>query len=175
MRHICLAAIALISSAAPLAAQAGVAQPGATVRATLGTGDPLIGTLISRTADSLTMALRGRDALVKVANSSIGSLEVMNGKRRIAPAAKWAIVGGGLWALVTLALPYDDCQTRPTQYCSNSRGEFVGLQAAGMAMITGAIGAVRGEERWVRIEGSAPTTFIAPSPRGAAVGVRFSL
>jgi hypothetical protein len=41
-----------------------------------------------------------------------------------------------------------------------------------MAMIAGGIGASRGEDHWVRIEGSAPNVFVAPSSRGVSAGLR---
>jgi hypothetical protein len=160
--------------ASPAAAQTGNIQGGNTVRATLTTGEhqALVGTLVSRSADSLIMLPRGSDGLVRLPSSSVRSIEVLNGKDRIRPAIRWGLIGGGVWGVVAAFIPYDNCNTRRVEYCANSRGEFVAIQAAGMAMIAGGIGASRGEDRWVRIEGSAPPAFVAPSSRGVSAGLR---
>jgi hypothetical protein len=169
-----LTVLAAVVFASPLAAQGGGVQGGNAVRATLTTGEheTLVGTLVSRTADSLVMLPRGSEGLVRLPSSSVRTIEVLNGKNHIRPAVRWAVIGGGIWGIVAAFAPYDDCNTRRVEYCSNSRGEFVAIQAAGMAIIAGAIGAVRGEDRWVRIEGSAPSVFVAPSTRGVSAGMR---
>jgi len=167
-----LTVLAAVALASPLAAQ-GV-QGGSTVRAMLTTGEneTLVGTLISRTADSLVMLPRGSEALVRLSSSSVRAIEVMNGKDRIRPAIRWAAIGGVVWGVVAAFAPYDDCHVRQVEFCSNSRSEFVALQAAGMAVVTGSIGAYRGEDRWVRIEGAAPKVFVAPSSHGVSAGLR---
>ena len=110
--------------------------------------------------------------LAALPSSSVRSIEVLNGKNRIRPAVRWAVIGGGLWGIVAAFAPYDNCNTRRVEGCANSRGEFVAIQTAGMAMIAGSIGAIRGEEHWVRIEGSAPSAFVASSSRGVSAGLR---
>jgi hypothetical protein len=169
-----LTVLAVVVFASPLTAQGGSVQGGNTVRATLTTGEyeTLVGTLVSRTADSLVMLPRGSEGLVRLPLSSVRAIEVLNGKNRIRPAVRWAVIGGGLWGIVAAFAPYDNCNTRRVDYCSNSRGEFVAIQAAGMAMIAGAIGASHGEDHWVRLEGSAPSVFVAPSSRGVSAGLR---
>ena len=180
MRHLGPAALVLLSLLAggtPLAAQSGTVQPGTTVRATMatGVGEVLVGTLLSRTADSLTIVTRGNDAIVRIPSTSIRSIEVVNGKRRVAPGLKWALIGGGVWAAITSALPFENCATNKTSFCYDSRAQFVAEQAVAMAAVAGGFAAYRGEDHWVRIEGSAPTAFIAPSSRGGvSIGLRFS-
>jgi hypothetical protein len=167
-----LTVLAAVAFASPLAAQ-GV-QGGSTVRATLTTGEneTLVGTLVSRTADSLVMLPRGSEALVRLPSSSVRAIEVMNGKNRIGPAVRWGVIGGGVWALVAAFVPFDNCNTRQVEFCSYSRAQFVAGQAFTMAIAAGAIGAYRGEDRWVRIEGPAPSVFVAPSTRGVSAGLR---
>jgi hypothetical protein len=169
-----LTVFAAVAFASPLAAQIGGVQGGNTVRATLTTGEneTLVGTLISRTADSLVMLPRGSEGLVRLPSTSVRTIEVLNGKDRIRPAVRWAVIGGGLWGIVAAFVPYDNCNVRRVEFCSNSREEFVAGQAAVMAIVTGAIGAYRGEDRWVRIEGSAPSVIVATSSRGVSAGLR---
>lgn len=172
-----LGLIALVASASPLAAQAGNIQGGTTIRATLTTGDhqALVGTLVTRSADSLVMVPRGAEGLVRLPSSSIRSIDVLNGKDRVRTAIRWGVIGGGIWGVVATMVPFEDCHVRRTQYCANSRGAFVGLQAASKAVMTGVVGAFRGEDRWVRVEGSAPTAFIAPSSGRVSAGLRVGL
>jgi len=167
-----LTVLAAVAFALPLAAQG--LQGGSAVRAILTTGEheTLVGTLVSRTADSLVMLPRGSEALVRLPSSSVRAIEVLNGKNRLRPAVKWAVIGGGLWGLLATGVPYDNCNTRPVEGCANSREEFVAIQTAGMAMIAGSIGAMRGEDHWVRIEGPAPRPFVATSSRGVSAGLR---
>lgn len=169
-----LTILAAVVIASPLAAQNGNIQGGNTVRATLTTGEhqALVGTLVSRSADSLILLPRGSDGLVRLPSSSVQSIEVLNGKNRIRPAVRWGLIAGGIWGVVAAFAPYDDCKKVRTEYCSNSRGEFVALQTTAMAVIAGSIGASRGEDQWVRIEGAAPTAFVAPSSRGVSAGLR---
>jgi hypothetical protein len=178
MRHLRSAALAILATlaGASLAAQSGTVQAGTMVRATLATGasDVLVGTLVSRTPDSLTIVLRGNDAIVRLPGSSIRSIDVMNGKNRLAPGIRWALIGGGIWALVSTAIPYDKCGTSQVTYCSDSRAQFVTEQAIAMAIAAGGFAAYRGEDHWVRIEGSAPTPLITASSHGASIGVRFA-
>lgn len=171
-----LTALAAVVFASPLSAQGGNFQGGNTVRATLNTGEheTLVGTLVSRTTDSLVMMPHGSEGLVRLPSSSVRAIEVLNGKNRIRPAVRWAVIGGGLWGIVATFIPYDDCNTRRVDFCSNSRGDFVAMQAVGMAMIAGSFGAARGEDHWVRIEGSPPAAFVAPSSHGVSAGLRMA-
>lgn len=176
MRYHTISILGLIAIvlATPAAAQFGNVQGGTTVRATLTTGEreALVGTLVSRSADSLVMVLRGTEGLVRVPSSSVRSIDVLNGKSRMRPAIRWAAIGGGIWGVVATMVPFDDCQIKRSDYCADSRGQFVAVQAASMALMAGVFGAVRGEDRWVRLEGSAPTAFVAPSSRGISTGLR---
>ena len=167
-----LTVFAAVAFASPLAAQS--VQGGSTVRAMLTTGENemLLGTLISRTADSLVMLPHGSEALVRLPSSSVRGIEVLNGKNRIRPAIRWGLIGAGVWGIVAAFVPFDDCTVRQVEFCSNSRAEFVAVQTAGMAIAAGAYGAYRGEDRWVRIEGPAPRVFVAPTARGVSAGVR---
>ena len=175
MRTFPLVLLALIAVATPLTAQVGAVQQGAVVRATLTAGgrEPLVGTLLTRTADSMTIVTRGTEGIIRLPNSAVTSLEVMNGKERMPTAVRWGLVGGGVWGLASAFFPFDRCAVRRSDYCADSRGQFMATQAIGMTVIAGVVGAIRGQDRWVRIEGSGPTAFVAPSTHGTSVGVRF--
>lgn len=176
-RVFCMFAV-LLSVATNVTAQTptGVAQPGTVIRAELSLpkSDPLVGTLVSRTSDTLTLALRS-GGIVKIANSALRGLDVSNGRRRLAPAVRWALIGGGIWGLISTVIPFESCDPARYTNCNSTntftRSEFVLAQALGMAVITGTIGAVRGDEAWTRIEGTSASVFIRPTTRGAVAGV----
>lgn len=119
------------------------------------------------------MVTRGNDALVRLPATSVRAIDVRNGKHRLAPAAKWAVLGGVIWGGIAAVLPLEPCTSTRTEICGK-RSDFVTEQALGMAIITGVVGAVRGEDRWVRLEGTSPTAFIAPSGRGGMAGLRMA-
>jgi hypothetical protein len=170
------ALVGLITVSTALAAQSGIVQPGTVVRiAQTGASDALVGTLVSRTRDSLMVVVRGNDAMVRLPAASVQSIDIMNGKRRVEPALKWGLIGGGIWGLVAAAVPFDKCSENMVPGCADSRGQFMAIQATGMAIVVGSIIAFRGEDRWVRVEGSAApaSVVVAPSPGGVSVGLRF--
>lgn len=180
MRHTCLTALTLatlLGTSVSLAAQTRTVNAGTIVRAELAAApnEWLEGTLVSRTADSLTLVTRSAGALVQLAASNVRSLEILNGKRRLAPAAKWAIIGGGVWGLIVAALPYTECN--PARFdctVALSRTDFIAEQVLGMAITAGGIAAYRGEDRWVRVEGSPVRAMVVTSSGRTAIGVRIA-
>jgi hypothetical protein len=175
---VALTFVALVASAVPLAAQAVVMQPGAIVRAELSTGtnDRLVGTLVSRTLDSLTLVTRGSGAIVQVPTKNMRGLEILNGKQRLVPAAKWALIGGGVWGLIAATIPYRECDPARYTNCAGalSHSEFIRGQVFGMAIITGGLGAYRGEDTWTRVEGAPMNAIVIPSSSGTALGLRIT-
>ncbi len=179
MRHLLSVSCAIVSfiGSPTLAAQSGSVQPGTLVRiAQTGAPDALVGTLVSRTRDSITVVVRDNGAVVRLPTASVRSIDVINGKRRLEPAIKWGLIGGGIWGLVAAAVPYDKCSQNPIPSCSDSRAQFMAVQASAMAIIVGSIAAFRGDDRWIRVEGAtAPASIVVtPSPGGVSLGLRFA-
>ena len=169
----------LVASFLGSALSAQVVEPGAVIRATRANADDrLVGTLVSRTPDTLTIALRSGGVL-KLPASSVRTLEVSTGRRRLAPAAKYAAIGAVGWGVVAAVVPYEACDPARYRNCnesnSMSKSEFVATQALGMAIIAGAVGAIRGSESWTRVEGGSTSAFIRPAHTGTALGFRLRL
>lgn len=134
----------------------------------------IAGTLVSRTADTVLLAL-GNGGLLRLPTSGLRGIDVWSGKSRLAPALKWAIVGGVVWGGVAAVLPLEPCTATRRTNCGE-RSDFVIESALAMAMITGVIGAIRGEDTWARIERQAATgSFIRPGRDGVAVGFQLGL
>lgn len=158
---------------------AQVVESGAVIRAKrTGSDGPLVGTLVARTPDTLTIALKS-GGLVKIPASGLQSVEVSAGRRRLAPGLKWAAIGGGIWGVIASAIPYRPCDPARYSNCNEnntmSKSEFVTTQAVGMAIITGAVGAIRGSEEWTRVEGRTVSAFVRPSRGIASLGFRLRL
>ncbi len=169
----------LVASLIGSTLSAQVVEPGAVIRAQrTGSDERLVGTLVTRTPDTLTIALRSGGVL-KLPASSVRTLEVSTGRRRLAPAVKYAAIGAVGWAVVAAAVPYTPCDPARYSNCnesnSMSRSEFVATQVAGMAIIAGAVGAIRGTEGWARVEGGSASAFVRPARTGTALGFRLRL
>lgn len=169
----------LASSLLGSALSAQVVEPGTVIRAQRsGSDERLVGTLVARTPDTLTLALRSGGVL-KLPASSVRTLEVSTGRRRLAPAVKYAAIGAVSWGVVAAVIPYRPCDPARYSNCnesnSMSKSEFVGTQALGMAIIAGAVGAIRGSEGWARVEGGSASAFIQPAQTGTALGFRLRL
>ena len=153
-------AVGFLMSIAPAATGQGRIEPGAVIRAHFGENrSAFTGTLVSRTPDTLTLAPRG-GGLVHLPWASVTALDVHDGRARLLPAAKWAFWGAAIWGGVVAVIPYRACDPQRYSNCNSdntmSKSEFVLTQAAGMAIITGVIGAVRGADRWVQVERVTP-------------------
>lgn len=150
--------------------------PGTVIRARLtGSDAAIVGTLVARTPDTMTVALKG-GGLVKIPNASVQGIEISSGRRRLAPALKWAAIGTAIWTPVAILFPYEPCDPARFTNCNSdntiSKSEFVTTQMLGMAIITGAIGAIRGSESWTRVEGQPVAALLQPSRRGTAIGLQ---
>ena len=176
-RSIAFTVILLLGIVTAARAQSADIQPGTAIRVRLAANPskPIEGTLSARSGDSLSMLVKGNLGVVRFPASAVRGIEVANGKERFAPALRWGLIGGGIWALASTVFPYDNCAVRHTEYCANSRAQFVATQAIGMSVMSATVGAIRGREQWVTVESSAPTAFVGPSSRGVAAGVRIGL
>ena len=124
------------------------------------------GTVIGRTADSLSIAMESGVA-VRLPLSAITSVDISRGKSRSKGATKGALWGAGVGMLSGL---FSDSSTEEDL----SRGEvFVAGVLSGV--ISGAlIGALVQAERWERLEVPVHISLIrAPGGPAAAVSIRF--
>jgi len=173
-----VATVALLAPSAPLRAQQSappieirsgsrvrLEAPGVVARRT-------VGNVISRTADTLTIA--GFDSPpVAVPIAGITRLDVSRGDSRVAGALhgiKWgAPIGLGLGALmVALA---DDCRTCSNQPSAGAAIADLGIAGAGIGAIAGAIAQ---HEQWSPVTLSPRVSFDAGAPRGVlALRARF--
>ena len=146
------AVIALLASAAPLHAQQSAPEieirAGSRVRLDAPgiVGDHMVATVISRTADTLTVAAPNASPIA-VPISRITRLEVSRGDSRSAGALhglKWGIPIGAAFGVLGLAL-VDDCET-----CGSppNRAAIVPAFAGAGAFYGLVIGAIVQHERW---------------------------
>jgi len=165
-----LAPVTILASATPLAAQQSAppieVRAGSRVRldAPGVVADRIIGTVIARTPDTLTIA-NERSSTIAVPVARITHLEVSRGDSRSAGAIhgiKWgAPIGLGVGVLL-VALS-DDCKT-----CNNqpSAGGAIAF-ATGMGAFWGAVGgAIAQHEQWAPFDLSPRTSFDPVARRG---------
>ena len=153
-----LTALTILLTASSTAQAQVMVSPGSIVRvhSTSHSTSGLVGTVVSRTPDTLVVVAKEGGSLIRFPQHSIAGLEMRNGKHRLMPALKYAAIGGAVWGVVAMALPFRECDPERYSNCDQAIGksEFVISQALGMALITGVIGAVRGADRWVQVEGA---------------------
>jgi hypothetical protein len=142
--------------AVPAHAQFKELDPGTRVRlqAPSAVAGKLIGVVIARSRDSLTVS-RSNAMPVTLPVSALTSLEVSRGKSHGRGAAKGALWGGGVFAVLGLVLPMDDCPNgTSSDTCSTegSRAEGVLWAATSGAMAGALVGGIVGAERWERAE-----------------------
>jgi hypothetical protein len=169
-----LATVLLSMLARPLAAQGSLAvaevQPGARVRVEAPgiVAGKYVGTVLSRTADTLTLGSPAA-APVKLPLRAIRSLEISRGKSRSAGAVRgmmWGVPIGialGAFAVATA----DDCDAC-FEATSDAEG-FVLFAASGVLWGAG-IGALVGRERWERFDLPVRTAFRV-GPHSAALAL----
>jgi len=152
----CFTVIALLTSlfAAPAHAQFKELDPGTRVRlqAPSAVAGKLTGVVIARSGDSLTVS-RSNAMPVTLPVSALTSLEVSRGKSHGHGAAKGALWGGGVFAVLGLVLPIEDCPdgtSSDTCSAAGSRTEGVLWAAASGAMAGALVGGIVGAERWER-------------------------
>jgi len=177
-RALSLSAAVALLAAAPLRAQQSAPpveiRSGSRVRleAPGVVADQMVARVISRTADTLTIA--GFDSPpVAVPIARITRLDISRGDSRAAGALhgmKWgAPIGLGLGALMVVLS--DDCET-----CKNqpSAGAAMGDLAAAGAFIGAIAGAIAQHEQWSPVTLSPRVSFDAGAPRGVlALRARF--
>jgi hypothetical protein len=141
-------------TASPVHAQFVELDPGTRIRlrAPAAVAGQLTGVVIARSRDSLTVS-RSSAMPVTLPITGLTSLEISRGKSHGRGAAKGALWGGGVLAVLGLVIPMDDCpEETSSATCSTegSRAEGV-LWAATSGALTGAlIGGIVGAERWER-------------------------
>ena len=172
------AVLVFLAGAAPLHAQQSAPQieirAGSRVRLDAPgiVGDRMVATVISRSADTLTVASPNA-APIPVPMSRITRLEVSRGDSRTAGALhgmKWGIPIGAGFGLLGLAL-FDDCDT-----CGGSpnRGAIVPALVASGAFYGAIIGAIVQHEQWAPFALTPRVSFDAGTQRGTlALSARF--
>ena len=185
MRRIVLLATAVLLPSSTLRAQWAEVQPGSKVRITAPgvLGARLEGTVIERTADTISVVRSGR-LPVRVPLAAITSGEVSLGKSRRSGAVagmKWgAGIGLGLGLVVALAPDSELEGCDPTIFdCTEEVNDFgmVALTTVSSIIWGAGIGALIGKERWQRlaapVNATAGRVWVAPTPRhGVAFGMR---
>ncbi len=130
----------------------------------------LTGTVVNRTADSLSIAMEN-GVPVRLPISALTSVEISRGKSRSKGAMKGAIWGGGFGVLSGLFS--DSGQQNCSRNCA-SRGEIFAASVFGGALLGAGIGAAVQSERWDRLEVPARTalTYTRGGPT-VVVSLRF--
>jgi hypothetical protein len=139
--------------ASPAHAQFVELDPGTRIRlrAPAAVAGQLTGVVIARSNDSLTVS-RSNAMPVTVPFTALTSLEVSRGKSHGRGALKGALWGGGVFLVLGLVLPIEECdESTPSNICGDeSRAEGV-VWATTSGALTGAlVGAIIGAERWER-------------------------
>jgi hypothetical protein len=170
--------IMLLASAAPLPAQQAAPEievrAGSRVRLDAPgiVGDHLVATVISRTADTLTVASPNASPIA-VPTSRITRLEVSRGDSRTAGALhgmKWGVPIGAGFGVLGLFL-VDDCETCGTR---TNRGAIVPAFAGAGAFYGAIIGAIAQHEQWAPFALTPRVSFDPGTQRGAlTLGARF--
>jgi hypothetical protein len=139
--------------AVPAHAQFKELDPGTRVRlqAPSAVAGKLVGVVIARSGDSLTVS-RSNAMPVTVPVSSLTSLEISRGKSHGRGALKGALWGGGVFLVLGVVMPIEECdENTPSNICGDeSRAEGVVWAATGGALTGALIGAIIGAERWER-------------------------
>lgn len=139
--------------ASPAHAQFVELDPGTRIRlrAPAAVAGQLTGVVIGRSNDSLTVS-RSNAMPVTLPLSALTSLEISRGKSHGRGAMKGALWGGGVFVVLGVVIPMEECLegTSSNTYNEGSRAEGV-LWTATSGALTGAlIGAIIGAERWER-------------------------
>ncbi len=174
------AAVLTAALLAPLhtsGAQVAELRPGVRVRvrAPSTVAGRLTGTVIARSADSVSLASPNAVPM-QVPLSALTSVEVSRGKSRRDGAVRGVLWGAGVGAgfgLLVLAAP-DYCEQAYAPGTPCSRNEDASAMVLGSVLTGALIGAIVGRERWERL--SLPgRVSITPMPRavGLQVGVGF--
>ena len=119
----------------------------ARIRAPGSVNGRLTGTVMSRTADSLSIATENGVPL-QLPLSALTSVEVSRGKSRSKGALKGALWGGGIGLLSGL---FSDSGDQNCTTDCHSRGEYAAAGAVGLGITGAAIGAIIGSESWDRL------------------------
>ena len=181
MSHRTLCALALsICCVIPLlsaSAQLADPQPGSWVRVRAPSkveGD-LIGTLVSRTADSIVVARSDSDVL-RLPMSALKSIDMYRGRNWMLGA----FIGGALalplgyfWGLQNAKVP---CYSSTSTPCVRDKGAVIVLSMLYLGAPASVIGAFFGPQRWQAIDlpikvGLSPMS----TPRGVGVAMQISL
>ncbi len=128
----------------------------ARIRAPGSVSGRLTGTVINRTADSLSIAMEN-GVPVQLPFSALTSVEISRGKSRSKGAMKGAIWGGGVGLLSGFFS--DSGEPNCTSNCV-SRGEVVAAGVLGLGLTGAVIGAFVQSEHWDRLDVPVRTALI---------------
>lgn len=146
--------IALLLPLAPAAGQVAELQPGARIRVRAPTvvAGRVDGTVIARSADSVTMTVPGGPSL-RLPIAAITAAEVSRGRSRRDGAMKGLAWGTGIGAALGLLseLGGEEC---PDDRCDDgySTGEYLAASLVSGAALGAGIGAIVGAEHWQRLQ-----------------------
>lgn len=169
--HILAVALVTFGLLSQTAGAQDVVQPGARVRieGTSLPGDRLVGTVLSRTADSLEIAVSGA-VRARIPFSAIEQLEISRGSTRRAGAVKGMKiglivmgVGGAIVASSIMGASDAECQGD----CGALAASFLAVALIEGAALGAGIGAIVKAESWKRIP--PPRMAIRAAPRGIRV------
>lgn len=151
--RVAIGSVVMALFAVPAHAQFKELDPGTRVRlqAPSAVAGKLIGVVIARSGDSLTVS-RSNAMPVTLPMSALTSLEISRGKSHGRGALTGALWGGGVFLVLGVVLPVEECdENTPSNVCSDeSRAEGVVWAATGGALTGALIGAIIGAERWER-------------------------
>ncbi|HET6228849.1 MAG TPA: hypothetical protein VFE05_02155 [Longimicrobiaceae bacterium] len=175
-----LLALALLAAAPVRAQMPGAVAPGARIRVWLtplprkveGSAVPqqLRGSLVSLTADSITVRIHPQSAPVTLARRGVWRIDVSHGvPSRVESAARAGLGGAVVGAFYAPIIDYD------RRYFRNT-GEAAWKGAAYGAAYGAALGAIFPRERWRRVRRPAQLTVGAPpAGKGVTVGIRIGM
>ena len=129
---------------------------------------PIVGTVISRGEDTLTLAVVGRETPLGVPLGGVQSLDISHGQHSHALAGLGIGVGFGL-----ILGAIDGANSQDSYLCSDS-GTCAALGAVSWGLTGLLIGALVRSERWERVPLSRISVRSATGDRGIALGVAVS-
>lgn len=164
----------IVISARPASAQDdGRVVEGARVRISVPGAKKVTGVVKSRTADSTAIFVEGYTGTQRFLNSDITELKISRGKSVLAGAKKGLIWGGGVGAILSLAVLATPEGDKDYEYSSYSNQTIATQMMLGSLFWGGAIGAIVRAEHWDTIPVH-PRVAAFPSSGGVGLSVAFS-